>query len=99
MPSVINATRGQPVQLRCTGKGYPLPLTVQWSKNGISIPFDKRHSVSDKNILTISKVQEGDAGPYKCQVVNGANKKDEHSVEVAVYGKCGIQILCLQHRL
>lgn len=85
VPSVINATRGQPVQLRCTGKGYPLPLTVQWSKNGISIPFDKRHSVSDKNILTISKVQEGDAGPYKCQVVNGANKKDEHSVEVAVY--------------
>ena len=90
MPSVINATQGHPIQLPCIGKGYPLPLTVQWLRNDMEVPLDKRHSVSDKGTFIISKVQKGDAGPYKCRIVNAANKKDEHTVEVTVHGECTI---------
>lgn len=86
---MINAVRGQAVQLPCTGKGYPLPLIVHWSKSGITIPFDKRHTVSEKKTLTIFRVQKGDEGTYRCRVVNAANKEDERFIEVVVNGECG----------
>lgn len=85
---MINATGGQDVQLPCTGKGHPLPLTAYWSKSGISIPFDNRHTVSENETLTIFGVQKGDEGTYRCRVVNGANKEDESVIEVVVYGEC-----------
>ncbi|XP_074633719.1 cell adhesion molecule DSCAML1-like isoform X3 [Acropora palmata] len=84
LANVINAVGGQAVQLPCTGKGYPLPLIAHWSKSGISIPFDKRHTVSEKNTLTIFRVQKGDEGTYRCRVVNAANKEDERFIEVVV---------------
>lgn len=88
LANVINATGGQAVKLPCTGKGHPLPLTAHWSKSGISIPFDNRHTVSENKTLTIFGVQKGDEGTYRCRVVNGANKEDESFIEVVVYGEC-----------
>ena len=87
IPNEVNATYGHPVQIPCVAKGYPLPLSITWSKDGISIPFDQRQFVSRDNTLLISSVQKGDAGRYKCSAVNSANKKDERFVVVTVYGE------------
>ena len=78
-------TKGQPFQLPCVAKGYPVP-TVTWSKDGVNIPFNHRQSVSDDNTLHISSVQTGDAGRYKCSAA-GSNKVEERIVEVTIYGK------------
>lgn len=86
IPRDVNATRGQSVQLPCVAKGYPVP-TVTWSKDGASIPFHHRQSVSSDNTLHISKVQKGDAGRYKCTALNSDNKRDEGYVVVSVFGK------------
>ena len=86
IPGDFNATRGQSIHLPCVAKGYPVP-TVTWSKDGASIPFHQRQSVSSDNTLHISKVQKGDAGRYKCTAVNSDNKRDEGYVVVSVFGK------------
>lgn len=85
-PRDANATLGQSIQLPCVAKGYPVPA-VTWSKDGISIPFDQRQSVSGDNTLHISSVQKGDAGRYKCTAVNSDSKKDERFVVLTVFGE------------
>ena len=67
---------------------------MTWSKDGASIPYDQRQSISDNNTLHISKVQKGDAGRYKCTAVNSDNKRDEGFVLVSIFGKWRIIMFC-----
>lgn len=69
-PTLVTATVGNIMELRCHAIGYPLP-TYRWMKNG-NIGL-LSHSVQlDSGYLMIHNVEMRDEGNYTCMASNSA---------------------------
>ncbi|XP_068096243.1 hemicentin-1 isoform X2 [Hyperolius riggenbachi] len=62
---------GGSITLNCTVQGSPVP-TIQWSKKGQEIPFNKRFKQFNNGSLSIYNTMNEDIGDYVCIASNGA---------------------------
>ena len=90
----MTALQDGTVTLHCYAYGIPEPY-VMWYRDGQGIDdtSDNRIYVADDGSLTITFVEESDAGPYQCKAYNGIGKMPMETVELTVYGKLTILML------
>ncbi|XP_045133366.1 peroxidasin-like isoform X1 [Portunus trituberculatus] len=69
LPSNVNVTEGDAVELHCEASGIPKPDIV-WNKNNEPITVGPRIQVSNQGSLSISITERGDSGNYRCTVAN-----------------------------
>ena len=82
----------QTVDFSCVVVGYPTP-DVAWTKNGLelNVTGDVRLSVSSNDgdhQLTISNVQQSDAGQYRCVANNSLDTATSSSATLTVQCVC-----------
>ena len=82
----------QTVDFSCVVAGYPTP-DVAWTKNGLelNVTGDVRLSVSSNDgdhQLTISNVQQSDAGQYRCVANNSLDTATSSSATLTVQCEC-----------
>ncbi|KRZ83387.1 Peroxidasin -like protein [Trichinella sp. T8] len=69
-PQNTIALEGAEVKLECDPVGYPQPAIV-WTKNGRSIPTNRRISISNAGtVLKINSISADDEGQYTCYATN-----------------------------
>lgn len=64
--------KGDTLQLECIPQGYPTPNII-WMKMGDKLP-ERTELNNFGKLLTISSVEEGDAGKYMCTAKNSAGQ-------------------------
>ncbi|GAA49621.1 twitchin, partial [Clonorchis sinensis] len=83
-PREINARLGEPCKIRIPFTGGP-PDNVEMLKNGIPVPLDgdrfKVEVTPDEVIITDTKVEKGDAGPYQIKL---KNEKGEATAPITI---------------
>ncbi|KER21602.1 hypothetical protein T265_15051, partial [Opisthorchis viverrini] len=83
-PREINARLGEPCKIRIPFTGGP-PENVEMLKNGIPVPLDgdrfKVEVTPDEVIITDTKVEKGDAGPYQIKL---KNEKGEATAPITI---------------
>ena len=68
-PSSVDSCVGGTATFRISATGC-WPLTFQWQKNGVNLSEGGRFSGVNTSTLTISNLELGDAGNYRCVVTN-----------------------------
>ncbi|KTF76822.1 hypothetical protein cypCar_00021533 [Cyprinus carpio] len=70
---------GQEVWIRCSAKGYPLPMVV-WTHNDMFIIGSSRHRMTPDGTLVIRNVGPKDAGTYGCLASNVAGTDTQTAI-------------------
>uniref|UniRef100_A0A8C1GCV3 Hemicentin-1 n=1 Tax=Cyprinus carpio TaxID=7962 RepID=A0A8C1GCV3_CYPCA len=70
---------GQEVWIRCSAKGYPLPMVV-WTHNDMFIMGSSRHRMTPDGTLVIRKTGPKDAGTYGCLASNVAGTDTQTAI-------------------
>ncbi|XP_050541670.1 cell adhesion molecule Dscam2 isoform X2 [Daktulosphaira vitifoliae] len=83
MPSVHVISEKQLV-IKCPVGGYPIE-SINWEKDGHSVPFNQRQKIYSNGTLIVDKVQrQTDAGIYACIVKNHQGHSSRRDVDVQV---------------
>ncbi|XP_063600047.1 hemicentin-1-like [Penaeus indicus] len=69
----VNVVRGEPLNLGCTGAGYPPPRTT-WIKEGRTLTENAALTLATTGDLVISNTKASDSGLYICLVTNAAGR-------------------------
>ena len=91
-PTSRTKEEGHTVEFSCVVAGYPTP-DVAWTKNGVELNLtrDVRLNVSSNNgnhHLTISSVQQSDAGKYRCVANNSLDTATSSPATLSVKCEC-----------
>ncbi|RXN06313.1 hemicentin-1 [Labeo rohita] len=70
---------GQEVWIRCSAKGYPLPMVV-WTHNDMFIMGSSRHRMTPDGTLVIRNTGPKDAGTYGCLASNVAGTDTQTAI-------------------
>lgn len=70
-PQSLSAARGSMASFSVTANGTA-PLSYQWSKDGTPLSDGGRIAGATSAMLTISSLQDGDAGSYTVEITNSA---------------------------
>lgn len=82
-PPIVQALRGQKLQLHCIYGGTPLPDVV-WRKKGGSLEGNRFSYVNFGKTLVIKEIEESDEGTYECTASNGHGSQLSHAMQVTV---------------
>ncbi|XP_002734929.1 uncharacterized protein LOC100329048, partial [Saccoglossus kowalevskii] len=88
--SVVTASRGETVQLKCHATGVPKP-NVYWHKGSVRLPAGiPRFSQIQDDSLEISSVSLSDAGDYVCTGVNNVGTIQKKTITLVVHADVDI---------
>ncbi|KAJ8035227.1 Titin [Holothuria leucospilota] len=68
----MTATRGAPLELKCSVNGYPIP-NITWYKDGKQLDPQAGYNTTFSEgvaMLTTQTIKEGDQGMFSCVAVN-----------------------------
>lgn len=86
---------GESASVQCTISGGDLPMTVEWTLNGMDIPSYLEVSTSKIgkriHVLSIDSVKADHAGNYSCIAKNQAGTT-EYTAPLVVIGLCELQL-------
>ncbi|XP_022800131.1 hemicentin-1-like [Stylophora pistillata] len=95
-PSNAVKVEGKTVVFSCVVAGYPEP-DVAWTKNEVKLNASANarldfSSIDGNHRLTISKIQQSDAGVYRCEATNSLDNTTSFPATLTVHFDPGVTI-------